>query len=244
MDFQLHLYGQFLAQWQQEYEARVRAFEIQKQEIAKLEREGECGEAEIGNMQVGEERKRKARHKADADKAAETRALPRREDRSSSFFITIGPNFVPQSEQEAKDRAAEFKTVLDDMFSDAGMQTVPYIEFGKFSRAYERDTVKDNIKQKSYSASLEIGEKMGRLHAHVLLELRHDSNVFINAREIAAHVKEKMNKIAEDKQERPFFTGKSIYTNIRLLSQPSAATQVKKYIRKTVVVGPSSADKS
>lgn len=157
---------------------------------------------------------------------------PIRKLRESKFFLTINPNFRPKTDEESHERSKDFAFVLDRVFSQPAF---PWLfKFGQFDPAYQQDTLV-HIKSVDVDCAIELGEKQKRMHAHAIVDVRHESKVTIDPKAVGHMVQSCMNYLAEKKQQRPFFTGKAMWVHVKVLQQKNPVGAMKKYIRKTVV---------
>lgn len=157
---------------------------------------------------------------------------PIRKLRESKFFLTINPNFRPKTDQESHERSQDFAFVLDRVFSQPAF---PWLfKFGQFDPVYQQDTVA-HIKSVDVDCAVELGEKQKRMHAHAIIDVRHESKVTINPKAVGEMVQSCMNYLATVKNQRPFFSGKAMYVHVKVLQQKNPVAAMKKYIRKTVV---------
>lgn len=178
----------------------------------------------IGNMSLKNRKNKKERH---------TDREPRRVHKQTRLFLTICPNFHPKSDEEAKQRAQDLDMCLKSAFNE-GLSY--FVVFGKYNPVYAQDTVEKNILSKEISCGIEIGEERKLLHAHVLVDIEHNSMVSLDPKKMGEYVATFMNNQAALRRERPFYKGKHLLVNIKLLAQTKGETAVeniKKYITKT-----------
>lgn len=130
---------------------------------------------------------------------------------TSNFFITINPQVVANPESLV---ATRFLEDVKRIFEDSE-KVLDMIEFNKLATgrglrnsAYVQDVTMP-------LAVVEQGAKFGRMHAHVLLQIKHKSSIKLNRDEIVAAF-----EAIDDDPFNSYFRGvegKSIYVNIRFV---------------------------
>jgi hypothetical protein len=117
-------------------------------------------------------------------------AVPRRLQ-ESNFFITINPNrqYPEQIEGAAK---AQFIQALQHMQSNEVIARL--IKFGPKSDHYINDVAHDVILPGiNWKASVEIGEKKNRMHAHIIVYVKHYSQIQFDAKMLQHEFKQAFN---------------------------------------------------
>ena len=156
---------------------------------------------------------------------------PRRKH-ESNFFITINPNkaFVGQRTEAT----AAIVAALKHLSEPRTLRDL--LTFGPKHDHYERDKFEDVIDPKGidFTSTVEVGPKLGRLHAHIILGFVHFSQIQINkpATQIAFvwAFNNEMAKLGGTTKltSRP-------YCQVKLLPQSGSADIMKRYIRKAML---------
>ena len=166
---------------------------------------------------------------------------PRRHQ-ESNFFITINPN-KSYDEREESAAANRFKAVLKYLHKSENMQK--YVMFGggtrkgirpvKGGRYYQKDQFSDVIIANAidFRAGVEVGEKLGRMHCHVLLYFEHYSQVMIDIPMLKAEFKLAWNETLPPNDEK--FMSTPPYVRVDLLPQTGATEIVRRYLKKSMV---------
>jgi hypothetical protein len=153
--------------------------------------------------------------------------------RSTRLFITIAPNFHPVSDEESAQRCEDFRQTLSGLFDDSNMDNI--LSFGRYKAECRGDTYANNVKTRNTAIGVELGEIKKNIHAHILLEMEHDSNVQLNISRVSSYVKNEMNKKASARAQREFFKTKQMYVQVKLMAQKWTPEEVMEYITKTMI---------
>lgn len=129
------------------------------------------------------------------------RELPRRE-LASNFMITINPNKVVRQDMRAIADEA-WKCGLSCV--EKGLWSGACLTFGPDDEAnFGSDVAKDVIKEITFNAVTEVGEKQGRLHAHPIIKIKHYSQIQLYTRGIQREFKDGYNSsLARAKAQEP-----------------------------------------
>jgi len=179
--------------------------------------------------------------------------LPRRKH-ESNFFITINSNkpFDAKSREYMNSGAEAMATsameyMLTELRSD--QKLAQCIKFGPKDKAYINDKYFDVIEQVDWSAAIEKGDNMHRLHCHIWVTIKHYSQIQINV-QMLQHVAKScynsyfglMNPMILTNGVNGY-EGKNLtqkmtdlpYVHVKLLPQSDWTTVMKQYIHKGMI---------
>lgn len=156
--------------------------------------------------------------------------MPRRKI-ESSFFITINTNRQMKENYTNKSAAnSAMRAMLSHVTNEE--QLCSLIVFGPKDKAYEGDRYADVIDSVVVDRmSIELGENMNRLHAHIMLTIHHYSQIQINKAMLQHISKEVYNRNAPTDMQ---INGKP-YVHIELLPQSNFMQVMKNYIHKNMI---------
>lgn len=147
----------------------------------------------------------------------------------SNFFITINPN-KKFAETDAHIAAGVMWRVCEELFSKQNVWKL--ILLGpKDPEVYGNDIYEDVIRSIQCTPTVEVGEKQGRMHSHVIVEVEHFSQVQINLPILRASYKECYNRLGEAhgmKMKAGF------KCRIDMIPQSNWAKVSKQYVKKAL----------
>jgi len=146
----------------------------------------------------------------------------------SNFFITLNTNRTVNNISPADDAMAReaCRLALTDLSRDDLM--CGYFKFGPKSEHYRDDKFEDVIQKVEWQASVEVGEKLERLHCHIWLTVHHYSQVQINMPVMQNMFKRLYNAKAPSTMR----ANKRPYISVKLLPTSDWAMIMKQYIHK------------
>jgi hypothetical protein len=168
-----------------------------------------------------------------------TRGVPRRLI-ESNFLITINPNRKWGAEGEdsiARDlfnktmkqltSQKEFFSILKVPQSTRATATNP-----DFSGHYRNDDFSDIVNDTDIKGVVEIGETQRRMHAHVIIEMKHYGMIQMCPKTIRTNFTQIWNKLCQSRAYRDYGLRKGPYVDVQLLKQKNALQIVRRYLRK------------
>lgn len=114
---------------------------------------------------------------------------PRRKQ-ESTFFITINPNQRVSAPLEHKARG-NFERALAHLQEPATLAQC--LKFGPKDSHYASDKAGDVLTEIEWNAKVEVGEKLGRMHAHIICRIVHYSQVQVDTRAMQYHFRTAYN---------------------------------------------------
>lgn len=161
----------------------------------------------------------------------ELTGTPRRKQ-ESNFFITINPNQTYFGADEDRARA-RFVAALQYLSQDEVFKT--YLKFGPpkcpNNEHYQSDQPDDVIFPGiEWKANVEIGEKMNRMHAHIICYVEHYSQIQINTQMFQYEFRQAFNEGLDD--DDPLVLTTVPYLQVKMLPQADWTTIMKQYIHK------------
>ena len=82
--------------------------------------------------------------------------------------------------------------------------------------------------------TIEVGEKQKRMHAHMVVEIKHFSMIQLNVPVIRSLFKTIWNEICEQPSNTQYELKAMPYVDVQLLKQSNAMDIIKAYVRKSV----------
>ena len=156
----------------------------------------------------------------------ETEELPRRKQ-ESNFFITINTNRSPRHYPSKSNKAyTAMEETLRYMADEA--QICACLKFGPKDPTYVNDLYTDVIDRVEWKASVETGDKLERLHAHIWLTIIHYSQIQINTPMTQAIFRREYNSRAPAELQ----VNGMPYVCVKLLPQSDFTTIMKQYMLK------------
>jgi len=152
---------------------------------------------------------------------------PRRKQ-ESNFFITLNPN------REFKDKLApeamtRFEAALKKLAENETLELI--IKFGPVHKHYANDKAEDVlIPGASFTASVEVGDVMKRMHAHAWLTIEHYSQIQINLNMLRSQFVYYYNQGLP--LGDPLRLTRAPYLQVKLLPQSDWTTIMRQYIKK------------
>jgi hypothetical protein len=153
--------------------------------------------------------------------------IPRRKQ-ESNFFITINPN---QRYSEALEGAAHvrFENALKHLQNDQTL--VRCIKFGPKDSHYADDIAHDVLLPGiDWKATVECGEKLGRMHCHIILYVQHYSQIQIDVKMMQYEFRMAFNE-GLTLGDRMVLSDPP-YIQVKMLPQGDWTTIMRQYIRK------------
>lgn len=149
----------------------------------------------------------------------------------SNFMITLNTNKTLVGgglrDQQAKEAC---KTALEVLSSD--MQLCTYLKFGPKSNHYANDKYEDVIERVEWKASVETGENLHRLHAHIWLTVHHYSQVQVNMPMMQRLFKTHYNHAVYSAGHSDLVIKRQPYIKVKLLPTSDWAMVIRQYIHK------------
>lgn len=163
---------------------------------------------------------------------------PRRKQ-ESNFFITINPNikFSDELAESAKDR---FVVALQHIST-----VLPRcLKFGPKDAHYRNDIAHDVLipmGEGDWKASVEVGENLGRMHAHIICYMQHYSQIQIDTKLMQYEFRMGWNggggakNLPACRYGDPMALKVVPYLQVKMLPQSDWTTVMRQYIRKGMV---------
>lgn len=163
----------------------------------------------------------------DSGMAPDDSGTPRRKQ-ESNFLITINPNKKFTGTQEpAAERA--FRVALGGLSTNTSL--VRCLKFGPKDAHYAKDRAADVILPGvQWTANVETGENLGRMHSHIWLTIEHYSQIQINVPMMQHEFVRQFNASVVGGQGT-VLTGVP-YIDVKLLPQSDWTTVMRQYIKK------------
>ena len=162
-----------------------------------------------------------------------------RRKQESNFFITLNTNRSCEGGgAKAEDGKQAMKETLDELSRDDVICS--YLKFGPKHAEYKADRYEDVIAKIEWSAAVELGENLHRLHCHIWLSIYHYSQVQINMNKMQRIFKDIYNaKVAGSPYASSLKCGAGKsgglpYIQVKLLPESNWAEVMKQYIHKAM----------
>lgn len=161
----------------------------------------------------------------------------------SNFLLTINPNRKWGTDGTGHDPIAQqiFRQTLDTLCENANFLTclkVPTKTRAQpdYSAHFQNDALHftDVIVNVDAKGTIEVGEKQKRMHAHMVIEIKHYSMLQLNPPVIRSLFKEIWNEICEQPAYAKYELTAMPYVDVQLLKQNNAMDIIKAYVRKSV----------
>ena len=165
----------------------------------------------------------------------------------SNFLLTINPNRKWGMDGTGYDQNVTriFRQTLDTLCENANFLTclkVPTKTRAQpdYSAHFQQDAqhFTDVIVNVDAKGTIEVGEKQKRMHAHMVIEIKHFSMIQLNVPVIRSLFKSIWNEICKQTIYRQYELNAMPYVDVQLLKQSNAMDIIKAYVRKSV--GPTS----
>ncbi len=152
----------------------------------------------------------------------ETAQVYERRTRYSEWLVTVNTNKTFEDEDQRRTISAAVIKAVDKVFT----QEIPLayrINPKEEREMYLRDTPAENIQKVKTLGASEVGQKYKKLHVHVVLSVKHNTNLEINMNAAHQRLKYWVNAYTRGVVSRP-------YMNIRFLrsSQGNAIDYIQK----------------
>jgi len=155
---------------------------------------------------------------------------PRRKQ-ESNFFITLNTNMSPNTPAEMSMCINGLRDAVKHLSKDHVLAAC--LKFGPVDSHYQLDRYGDVIVSAEWKSSVETGEIMNRVHAHIWLTIVHYSQIQINTQMLMAQTKVAYNKTKEDWGEfEKLRMKKNPYVHVKLLPQSDWAQIMRNYVTK------------
>lgn len=159
-----------------------------------------------------------------------SQGLPRRVQ-ESNFSITISTLKSPSAAN--LNRAYHcLNRALQALASEQVFVNI--IKFGPKSAWFRDDLPSDVITGVDWNASIELGGKYNRLHAHILVTIRHYSQIQIDPFAVERYARTAWNRCVQDQNSPLYATGK-FYVHVKPRSQKDYPLISQQYIIKDYV---------
>ena len=158
---------------------------------------------------------------------------PRRKQ-ESNFFITLNTNRRCDADSGHVNIEQEGRVAMQQALKELAKDTMicKYLKFGpKHPKEYENDRYEDVIQSVEWTANVEIGDELKRLHCHIWLTVHHYSQVQINMRMMQQLFKLKYHENLGLGKEHLKINGLP-YIQVKLLPTANWAEVMKQYIHK------------
>lgn len=149
--------------------------------------------------------------------------------RTTRFLLTINPNkkyklnedgsVPPEYEQYQKD----FIQTIDNAISGEHIEEWFTGDLKKKGGIISGETSKYDIKSTETEGQLEVGTKVGRLHAHIIMKVKHTGKLQIDPNKVQDYFQEALGV---------YTNGKKVYVNVKHI--PDAVGNVYSYLGKTI----------
>ena len=152
---------------------------------------------------------------------------PRRKQ-ESNFFITINPNKPYEANLEGRARNRFVKALQHLEGNDVLARC---LKFGPKDAHYAQDVAHDVLLPGiDWKATVEVGEKLGRMHAHVICYIEHYSQIQIDPKMMQYEFRRSFNDGLSDDDR--LFMRHPPYIQVKMLPQSDWTTIMRQYIRK------------
>ena len=162
------------------------------------------------------------------------RGEPRRKQ-ESNFFITINTNRRGESTAAAPNLEQEGRVAMERALKDLATDTMicKYLKFGpKHPEVYGNDRYQDVIQSVEWTANVEMGDELKRLHCHIWMTVHHYSQVQINMRMMQQLFKLKYHEHLGAPFNPKLQINGMPYIQVKLLPTANWAEVMKQYIHK------------
>lgn len=155
---------------------------------------------------------------------------PRRKQ-ESNFFITLNTNKSPASPEDMTMCLNALKDAVQHLSKDHVLAAC--LKFGPVDQHYQLDRYGDVIVSAEWKSSIETGEVMNRVHAHIWLTIVHYSQIQINTQMLMAQVKAAYNgsQLWGGAFKHLKLT-RNPYVHVKLLPQSDWAQIMRNYVTK------------
>lgn len=155
---------------------------------------------------------------------------PRRKQ-ESNFFITLNTNKSPDSPDEMTMCLNHLKDAVQHLAKDHVLAAC--LKFGPVDSSYQLDRYGDVIVSAEWKSSIETGEVMNRVHAHIWLTIVHYSQIQINTQMLMQQAKAAYNKTPLDWGAYSHLRmTRNPYVHVKLLPQSDWAQIMRNYVTK------------
>ena len=154
---------------------------------------------------------------------------PRRKQ-ESNFFITLNTNKSPDSPEEMTLCLNALRNAVQHLAKDPVLAAC--LKFGPMDNSYQLDRYGDVIVSAERKSSIETGEVMNRVHAHIWLTIVHYSQIQINTQLLMQQAKVAYNKTDWPEWGRHLKLTRNPYVHVKLLPQSDWAQIMRNYVTK------------
>ena len=159
----------------------------------------------------------------------------------SNFLLTINPNRKWSADGTHAAVSDIFEKTINKLCENENFLTclkVPTTTRAKpdYSAHFQRDAENftDVIVSIDAKGTIEVGEKLKRMHAHLVIEIKHFSMIQLNVPVIRHLFKDIWNEICALPHNAAFRLFAMPYVDVQLLKQSNAMDIIKAYVRKSV----------
>jgi hypothetical protein len=148
----------------------------------------------------------------------------------SNFFITINPN-KKFAEVDAAHAAGVMWNVLQEIYKPT--EVFKIITLGpKHADVYGEDIYEEVIRNIETTPTVEVGDKAGRMHSHIIMEIEHFSQVQINIPMLRALYIEAYNRLGARFGMK---ITRGVRIRVDMLPQSNWTTVSKNYVKKAML---------
>lgn len=161
------------------------------------------------------------------------RAGPDRRGRvyqESNWFITVNMNVKPPTGDIFLFNNA--KSALENACEFVGRNLDRVVKFGPYTTDYKDDVYDDVMISTKFQYAVEQGLRQGRIHAHILLQTVHISQIRLKHEELVAEFRRVYNETAQTAVRT--VNGGGPYIQIQLLSHSGYLNKIRSYMTKQI----------
>ena len=167
------------------------------------------------------------------------RGVPRRLI-ESNFLITINPNRKWGAEGEDAIARVLFNKTMKQLTSQQEFFSILKVPQSTRATAsspdlsghYRNDDFSDVVNDTDIKGVVEIGETQRRMHAHVIIEMKHYGMIQMCPKTIRTNFTQIWNKLCQSRAYRDYGLRKGPYVDVQLLKQKNALQIVRRYMSK------------
>ena len=148
----------------------------------------------------------------------------------SNWFITVNMNVKPPTGDIYLFNNA--KSALENACEFVGRNLDRVVQFGPYTADYRDDVYDDVMKSTKFQYAVEEGRQLGRIHAHILLQPVHISQIRLKHGELVAEFRRVYNETAQTAVRT--VNGGGPYIQIQLLSHSGYLNKIRSYMTKQI----------
>lgn len=150
-----------------------------------------------------------------------------REPKESNFFVTINLNKSPQNRQQASQWQKAFAVTLQNLFLKRNtLESV--LVFGPRDQQFAADNYSNDVDSVEANIGVEFGPQTLFLHAHILLSIRHRTQLQLDLNLIKQYIFQRVNRSVPELIGAP----SEIYLNVKLMPETQYHDQMSIYVSK------------